>query len=725
MESRYQSEDSPILTGDIMSIDRRQFVGTLAGAVLAPAFGDGAAQARAHELVERALLTRGSGADDVRSVRRPPTASRNRHYPSNRAPLHPEYFVKLPVGSVKPGGWLRRQLELQRDGLTGHLGEISIWLSKQDNAWLDHAGQGKHGWEELPYWLKGYANIGYVLGDEAMIREARFWIDAVLANQRENGDFGPAVFKKGNRDLWTNMPMLFCLQSYHEHTGDPRVLTLMQRYFAWQRMIPDERFLEDYWEHSRGGDNLYSVYWLYNRTGDASLLDLATKLHRNTANWRQRGTLPNWHNVNVAQSFREPATYWLQSHDATDLNATYADFDLVRELYGQVPGGMFGADEDARPGYDDPRQAIETCGMVEQMTSNGLLLRFTGDTRWADHTEDVAFNMFPAAFTADYRALRYLTAPNMVVSDGRDHHPGIENDGPFLMMNPFSSRCCQHNHSAGWVYYSENSWMATPDDGLAAQLYGEGEVRARVDDGSDVRIVSSTHYPFDERVRLMIDTPEPASFPLYLRIPRWCRSAALHVNGRRVDVEARPGEYLRVARRWQRGDRVTLDLPMSLGVREWRKNKNSVSVDYGPLTFSLAIAERYDKRDSKETAQADARWQPGADATKWPAYEIHPASDWNYGLLLDDADPASSFSVVRKSWPTDGNPFTPDAAPIELRVPGKRLPQWGIDEHGLCAVLPQSPVASTEPVTPLRLIPMGAARLRIAAFPVVRNDNSQ
>jgi hypothetical protein len=158
---------------------------------------------------------------------------------------------------------------------------------------------------------------------------------------------------------------------------------------------------------------------------------------------------------------------------------------------------------------------------------------------------------------------------------------------------------------------------------------------------------------------------------------------------------------------------------MSLGVREWRKNKNSVSVDYGPLTFSLAITERYDKRDSKETAQADARWQPGADATRWPAYEIHPASDWNYGLVLDDADPASSFSVVHKSWPTEGNPFTPDAAPIELRARGRRLPQWGIDEHGLCAVLPQSPVASTEPVEPLRLIPMGAARLRISAFPVI------
>jgi Beta-L-arabinofuranosidase, GH127 len=705
-----------------MSMDRRRFMGTLAGAALTPLARGEAVGALGASVDDAAPGA--TGGTSVTSVRHPPTTRRNRHYPSNRAPLLSERFVKLPVGSVTPRGWLRRQLELQRDGLTGHLGEISIWLSKQDNAWLSKDGKGKHGWEELPYWLKGYANIGYVLNDAAMIAEAKFWIDAVLANQRANGDFGPDVYKgqgkrTPSRDLWTNMPMLFCLQSYHEYSQDPRVLRLMERYFAWQRTIPDEQFLKDYWENSRGGDNLSSVYWLYNRTGDPALLELAAKIHRNTADWRQKTTLPNWHNVNIAQSFREPATWWLQSHDQRDLNATYDDFDLVRALYGQVPGGMFGADENARPGYDDPRQAIETCGMVEQMTSNALLLRFTGDARWADHTEDVAFNMFPAAFTADYRALRYLTAPNMVVSDGRDHHPGIDNDGPFLMMNPFSSRCCQHNHSAGWVYYSENSWTATPDDGLAAQLYGDNEVRARVGDGVDVRLVSDTRYPFEEQVRITVHAPRAVDFPLYLRVPRWCRAAVLRVNGERVSVEqlARPGEYLRVARRWRDGDRLTLDLPMELGLREWRRNKNSVSVDYGPLTFSLAIAERYERRSSIETAQHDARWQEGADASKWPAFEIQPASPWNYALALDDADPRRSFTVVRKPWPADGNPFAGGQAPIELRASARQLPGWGLDEHGLCAVLPQSPVVSEQPIEEVKLVPMGGARLRVSAFP--------
>jgi hypothetical protein len=704
-----------------MTIDRRQFLGMASGAALAPLLG----VEDAHPSGRDARTAPSSGEDhgetvEVRSVRRPANDRRNSFYASNREPLAHEYFVKLPVTSVKPGGWLRRQLELQRDGLTGHLDEISIWLSKPDNAWLSKDGKGKHGWEELPYWLKGFANIGYMLGDAGMIDRAKFWIEAVLANQRESGDFGPEVFKgAGNRDLWTNMPMLFCLQSYYEYSEDARVLALMQRYFAWQRTIPTERFLRDYWEHSRGGDNLYSVYWLYNRTGDPSLLELATKIHEATANWRQERKLPNWHNVNIAQCFREPATYYLQSRETRDLNATYADFDLVRELYGQVPGGMFGADEDARVGYDDPRQAIETCGMVEQMTSNHLLTRFTGDAMWADNTEDVAFNMFPAAFTADYRALRYLTAPNMVVSDGKNHAPGISNNGPFLMMNPFSSRCCQHNHAAGWVYYAENSWMATPDDGLAAQLYSEGEVRARVGDGTFVRLVTTTKYPFDAHVRIAMDMPNAVAFPLYLRIPRWCRNPVLEVNGRTVATDGRPGEYLKVARTWKRGDHVALALPMDVTVREWRRNKNSVSVNYGPLTFSLDIAERAVLRSSTETAVNDSRWQATADPTKWPSFELQPASSWNYGLIVDDSDPSRSFTVVRRAWPADGNPFTQANTPIELRARGKRIDAWGIDEHGLAAVLPQSPLPSDAPATGLRLVPMGGARLRISAFPRV------
>ncbi|WCT11087.1 beta-L-arabinofuranosidase domain-containing protein [Mucilaginibacter jinjuensis] len=651
---------------------------------------------------------------------KPVNADINKYYITNQEPLQPQYFTKLPVGSVKPGGWLLKNLQLQRAGLTGNLGEISVWLGKKDNAWLAKDGKGKYGWEELPYWLKGYADIGYVLNDPKMIKEARFWIEAVLNNQRPDGDFGPAVLKKGKRDLWTNMPMLWCLQSYYEYSNDKRVLAFMTRYFKWELSVPDEDFLKDYWEQSRGGDNMLSVYWLYNHTGDKFLLDLATKIDKNTADWRQADNLPNWHNVNIAESFREPATYFEQSKKKTDLAATYNDFILVRQLYGQVPGGMFGADENARKGYSDPRQAVETCGMVEQMTSDQVLLNYTGDTFWAENCEDVAFNTFPAAFMPDYKSLRYLTAPNMVLNDGKNHSPGIDNSGPFLMMNPFSSRCCQHNHAAGWVYYDENSWAATPDNGLAAQLYTEGTVSAKIANGSIVKIIESTHYPFDDKIRFIVQTTGSIGFPLYLRVPKWCSAPVVAVNGRTVDIKGSNATYIKLDNNWKNGDQITLQLPMKLAVKEWDRNKNSVSISYGPLTYSLLIQETYVKESSKKTAMGDSGWQTGADEKKWPSYEIHPASAWNYGLLVDADHPEKSFIVVKKKWPVDNNPFTNNTAPLQIKATGKLIPSWTIDQYGLCGVLPQSPVKVDGQVANLTLVPRGGARLRISSFPVIK-----
>ncbi|GAA4303651.1 glycoside hydrolase family 127 protein [Compostibacter hankyongensis] len=655
------------------------------------------------------------------------TAARNDYYISNRAPLVPSQFVKLPAGSIVPGGWIRKYLELQRDGLTGHLGEISAWLEKKDNAWFSGDGTGDHGWEEVPYWLKGYGDLGYELGDKKIIAETKRWLEKVFESQRPDGYFGPAVIpdkaKDSIPDLWPNMIMLWCMQTYYEYSRDPRVIPFMTAYFKWENTIPEDKLLTLYWENSRGGDNLYSIYWLYNRTGEKWLLDLAAKVHRHTADWMQNGNLPNWHNVNVAQCFREPATYYMQTGDSSALKATYADFHLIRNLYGQVPGGMFGADENARPGYSDPRQAVETCGMVEQMASDELLLGITGDPFWADHAEKVAFNTYPAAVMPDFRGLRYLTAPNMIVSDSKNHSPGIQNDGPFLMMNPFSSRCCQHNHAQGWPYYAEHLWMATPDNGLAAMLYNSCKVTARVGKGDSVTLEESTHYPFDEKVKITVHSAGANEFPVYLRIPGWCKGAKIYVNGKALEHSNTPASYTRISRTWQDKDEITLELPMQVSVRRWAENKQSASVNYGPLTFSLQIKEHYEQADSRTSAIGDSKWQKDADATKWPAFEIYPDSKWNYGLELDQADPAKAFTVVKKSWPADDFPFSQQHVPLLIKTKGREIPSWTIDQYGLCDTLPPSPVAVSTPEESLTLIPMGAARLRISAFPVVKGQS--
>ncbi|MCK5104492.1 MAG: glycoside hydrolase family 127 protein [Cyclobacteriaceae bacterium] len=691
----------------------------------------------------------------------PDTSQKNKHYISNRTPLQPSVLIKLPVGVIKPEGWLLEYLHRQRSGLTGNLGKISAWLQKEDNAWLDKDGQGDWGWEEVPYWLKGYANIGYILEDQEMIDEAKIWIDGAFNSQQPDGYFGPGfawesyIAEKDRtpekmaeklkvRDYWANMIMLYCLQSYYEYSGDERVITLMANYFKYQLKVPDELFLSEtkYWQRIRGGDNLHSVLWLYNRTGEDWLLELAEKVHRNTAPWASRGhsineignyktkrkgtewpdwygDLIDWHNVNVAQAFREPAQYFLVSHEESDLQATYDNFNIIREHFGQVPGGMFGADENARPGFADPRQGIETCGMVEQMNSDEHLFRITGDVFWADHAEEVAFNTYPAAVTEDFKALRYITSPNMVQNDSKNHHPGIDNRGPFLMMNPFSSRCCQHNHAQGWPYYAENLWMASPDNGIVSALYVENKVTAKVGDGVDIQIEEITNYPFEEEIQFKLSTSKPVKFPWYLRIPGWCDNAEVLINGRKVDIYPEAGKLVRMERTWQNGDNVVLKVPMGLSLKTWGKNHNSVSLNYGPLTFSLKINERYVQLESDETAIRDSKWQKGADTKQWPSYEIYPNSPWNYGLILDKNKLENSFEIHKKPWPKDNFPFTVKAVPISIYAKGKQIPQWEIDEYGLAGELKDSPVLSDEKEEAIELIPMGAARLRISAFPVI------
>ncbi len=192
-------------------------------------------------------------------IQRPVTTNTNSFYVSNKAPLKPLYFIKLPVGTIKPQGWILKYLELQRDGLTGKLGEISAWLDKNNNAWFSGNGQGDHGWEEVPYWLKGYGNLGYILQDQKIIDETKLWLEKVFQSQRKDGFFGPGEVERNQQnqiikipDLWPNMLMLWCLQSYYEYSNDARVIPFMGKYFKWQATVPDSLLLRTYWENSRG-----------------------------------------------------------------------------------------------------------------------------------------------------------------------------------------------------------------------------------------------------------------------------------------------------------------------------------------------------------------------------------------------------------------------------------------------------------------------------------------
>ena len=596
-------------------------------------------------------------------------AGENRFYVGNRAPLASSPLIKLPIGAIRPEGWLRTQLQLEADGFSGHLTEISQYCKYEGNGWVT-PGSSDRGWEEVPYWLKGFTDLGFVLGDARIIAEARKWLDAVLANQQSDGYFGTRKnldIKRGERpemnadkpddviDLWPNMIMLYPLRTLYEATGDKRVIPFMLKYFEWQRSIRKDAFLPASWQKYRGGDNLDSIYWLYNRTGQAWLLDLAKTNHERTADWF--ANIPTWHGVNISQGFREPAEYFQQSKESKFVDATERNYRIVMDEYGQMPGGMFAADENARPGYTGPRQAAETCSMAEFLLSDEMLVKITGDPRWADRAEDVAFNSLPASMTPDLKGLPYLTAPNQVQLDRRSKKPLIENGDDMFSYNPYQYRCCQHNVAHAWPYYAEHLWMATADNGLAAVLYAASTVEAKVGNGATVRITEKTDYPFDETVKLMIEMNVDVKFPLKLRVPGWAKNPVVTVNGKPVTSGT---GWITIDRTWKSHDEVSLTLPMTIETKTWAKNGNSVSVQRGPLTYSLKI---------------DERWQRYGTSEKWPAFEVFATTPWNYALMnspmrVEKASVAAA-QTVHAGCRADPH-YRESAAPSSVETRGER-----------------------------------------------------
>jgi hypothetical protein len=648
---------------------------------------------------------------EVTLVKQPATTSANSFYVGNRAPLAPSPFYKLPIGAITPRGWLRHQLEMERDGMTGHLEEISPWLDFAKSSWADPQGRGKYGWEEMPYWLKGYGDLGYVLKDKAIVAEAKKWIVAVLATQREDGWFGPrellTSLEGGKPDLWPHMLMLNILQSYYEVSADPRVIEVMTGYFKWENALPVSAFGEGYWPKIRFGDNLESIFWLYNRTGDSWLLDLARKIH--SSMWRWDEGIINWHNVNLGQGFRAGTVFSMLSRDPRQLASAESNYEKVFDTYGQFPGGGFVGDENSRPGYTDPRGGIETCGIVELMHSFEMLTKITGQPVWADRCEEIAFNSFPAALTADEKALHYVTCANQVQLDRDNKSPEIQNGGTMVSYSPLEVyRCCQHNVSHGWPYYAEELWLATPDNGLCASLYAACEISAKAGDGALIKFTEETDYPFRDTVKFTFTAGPLAGqlprFPLYLRVPRWCDSATVTVNADAANVQSKPLAFIRIDREWHDGDTVTLRMPMKLAVRHWPKNQNAVSVDYGPLSFSLAIKERF------------AAY--GGRNPQWPEWEVFPQSPWNYGLVLDERNPAP-YKIISSDGPVATQPFTPETVPIRVEAVGRRISNWIMDSNNVVGKLEPSPVKSDQPDEKITLIPMGAARLRLSMFPVI------
>ena len=624
-------------------------------------------------------------------------------YTPNAAPLGPTSFLRLPPGSVTASGWLAGQLQLQLDGLCGKYQDISHFLDKSTTGWLNPS---QVGWEEVPYWLRGYGDLGYATGDTTTLSDTASWIDGILATQASDGFFGPTELRTSlndGPDFWPYLPMLQALRSYQEYTGDAGVLGSMLEFCQYMNAQAGSVFGSS-WVSFRIADGLDVLFWLYNRTGESFLLTLADTMHGNGADWLDN--LPTPHNVNLSQGFREPAVYAQRSGQSAMTQDSYANYAAIMGVYGQFPGGGFAGDENCRLGYTDPRQGFETCGIVELMGSHELMNRLTGDPVWADRCEQLAFNMLPAALDPWGKGTHYITSANGIdLSNTAKSHGQFSNTFAMQAYMPGVDqyRCCPHNYGQGWPYFTEELWVATPDDGLCAAMYAPCSVTAKVAGGTQVTVVEDTGYPFTDNITLTLSLSAPTAFPLYLRVPGWCSAPSITVNGQGVGAPGGPA-YTSVSRTWSNGDTVTIQLPSAPTLTTWSANGGAVSVSNGALDYSLQIGEDYVEF---------------AGDTEFPEYEVHATTAWNYALDLPaSSDPASALVFEPASGAVPASPFTQQTVPVSITAPAAELAGWAGDDQSTITPLESGPfqvqAAASSPVT---LIPMGAARLRITAFP--------
>lgn len=597
------------------------------------------------------------------------------------------------TNEIKPTGRLKKQLEIQAKGLCGNLDKV--WPDVRDSGWI---GGNRDGWERVPYWLDGFIPLAYLLGDEDMISRAKNYIDAIIERQRDDGWICPCSdSERSNYDTWAVLLISKVLCLYCDCSKDESVIAALEKCLKQFNAHLDLNTLRN-WGAARWFEGLVAIYWLYEKTGEKWLVTLAKKLRVQGFDWRElfeTGLIDDctsdWeyfsHIVNIAMMLKSEALWSLFGENDAEEFANAA-VEYLGKKHGSAIG-HFNGDENLSG--TSPIQGAELCSIVELMYSYEILFSITGDIKWLDRLELLAYNSLPATLSPDMWTHQYDQMVNQAAAFPMSKQPfrTNNNEAHLFGLEPHFG-CCTANFGQGFPKFALSTFLKA-ENGIASCALAPSSVETAIN-GVGVKCSLATEYPFRDKLKYTVEAESPVEFDFLIRIPSFAKSA-------RVDgAEVKCGEFAKISKTWT--GKTEIEVCLDFETEMVKRAHDMVCVRRGPLFYSIPIAE---KRERVEYVKDGVeRKYPYCD------YYIYPESKWNYAFASDKFE----FEEL----PYDA-PFNPENPPVAIEAEVVEI-EWGFN-CGHCDRLPTSrePISGVQKI---RLIPYGCTNLRMTEIPCLK-----
>ena len=610
-------------------------------------------------------------------------------------------YALYNTDEIKPAGWIKKQLEIQADGLSGALDKV--WRDVRDSAWI---GGEAEGWERVPYWLDGFIPLAYLLDDEDKKQRAKKYIDAILERQNPDGWICPCTEEeRAEYDIWAVFLITKVLMVWYDCAHDERAITAVYRALKnTHELLVAEKVTIKTWGKFRTYECMIAINRIYDIYKEEWLIDLSRILRDKgadyttlTEDWKR--PINHWrletHIVNIVMALKSEAVrYRLLGEEYKDEAETLWQ---VLEQYNATSAGVFTGDE-CLSGIS-PIQGTELCSVVELMYSMETLFAYTGEAKWADRLERAAFNALPATITEDMWAHQYDQQSNQIQATPFPGKSLFRTNGPgshIFGLEPHFG-CCTANFSQGWPKLAQTAFMH--DDSSIVNVTALPVTLNTEMKGVPVNIATETLYPFRDSIVYKVSAQAPVSFALKLHVPAWAESVTLD------GAEVAPVDgFVTVEREWSGESTLTLSFTRSPKLKTL--GGELYFVTYGPLTFSLPIEGEWKK----------VEYERNGVERKFPYCDwyVFRKSDFAFGF---DSD---SFTVRE----CEGNDIPFSHSEPKLTIDAKLCPiNWEMADgyRNVPAKYPadRRAIGEAQAVT---LVPYGCTALRMTEMPFVEKQ---